>query len=109
ACRSLPGEVRHPPRSTQRGSPSTNPMEVSMSTTATLDPRAEAVVAPSTFAEKLRDDPAYQAFLLLRIAFTVAPILFGLEKFANVMTDDWTKYLSSDFNSLLPGSAATGM
>src|ERR1700745_734185 len=50
-----------------------------------------------------------QAFLMLRIAFTVAPILFGLDKFANVLTDDWTKYLSSDFNSLLPGSAATGM
>ena len=50
-----------------------------------------------------------QAFLLLRIAFTVAPILFGLDKFANVLTDDWTRYLSDTFNSLLPGSAATGM
>jgi hypothetical protein len=59
--------------------------------------------------EVLRRDPAAQAFLLLRIAFTVAPILFGLDKFANVLTDDWTKYLSSEFNSLLPGSAATGM
>ena len=57
----------------------------------------------------LRRDPAAQAFLLLRIAFTVVPILFGLDKFANVLTDDWTKYLSSEFNSLLPGSAAAGM
>ena len=57
----------------------------------------------------LRRDPAAQAFLLLRIAFTVAPILFGLDKFANVLTDDWTKYLSSDFNSLIPGSAADAM
>jgi hypothetical protein len=54
-------------------------------------------------------DAAYQAFLLLRVGFTAAPILFGIDKFANVLTDDWTKYLSSDFNSLLPGSAATGM
>src|SRR4029079_8548026 len=36
----------------------------------------------------------------------VAPILFGLDKFANVLTDDWTRYLSPEFNSLIPGSAA---
>jgi hypothetical protein len=64
---------------------------------------------PMPRSRELRDDPAAQAFLLMRIAFTVAPILFGLDKFANVLTDDWTKYLSSEFNSLLPGSAATGM
>jgi uncharacterized membrane protein YphA (DoxX/SURF4 family) len=59
--------------------------------------------------EAVRSDPAAQAYLIMRIAFTVAPILFGLDKFANVLTDDWTRYLSSEFNSLLPGSAATGM
>jgi hypothetical protein len=57
----------------------------------------------------LRDDPAAQAFALLRIAFTVAPILFGLDKFVGVLTDDWTRYLSSEFNSLIPGSAETAM
>ena len=50
-----------------------------------------------------------QAFLMLRIAFTVAPILFGLDKFANVLTEDWTRYLSSEFNSVLPGDADTAM
>jgi hypothetical protein len=65
--------------------------------------------APIPRSEQLRADPVAQAFLLLRIAFTVAPILFGLDKFANVLTDDWTRYLSDTFNSLLPGSAATGM
>ena len=29
--------------------------------------------------------------MLLRIAFTVAPILFGLDKFAEVLTNDWTR------------------
>ena len=58
---------------------------------------------------EIRDDPAAQAFLLLRIAFTVAPILFGLDKFAGVLTDNWTKYLSSEFDSLIPGSAADAM
>jgi uncharacterized membrane protein YphA (DoxX/SURF4 family) len=52
---------------------------------------------------------ARQAFLLLRIAFTVAPIVFGLDKFAEVLTDDWTRYLSSEFNSLLPGNADAAM
>src|SRR3954463_7135195 len=64
---------------------------------------------PFPDATALRSNPVTQAFALLRTAFTVAPILFGIDKFANVLTDDWTKYLSSDFNSLLPGSAATGM
>ena len=64
---------------------------------------------PIPRSNELRRDPAAQAFVLLRIAFTVAPILFGLDKFANVLTNDWTKYLSSEFNSLLPGSAAAGM
>jgi hypothetical protein len=62
---------------------------------------------PSSTA--LRRDPAAQAFLLLRIAFTVAPILFGIDKFANVLTDNWTRYLSSEFNSVIPGSAADAM
>jgi hypothetical protein len=57
----------------------------------------------------LRRDPAAQAFLLLRIAFTVAPILFGLDKFAEVLTDDWTRYLASEFNAILPGSGQDGM
>ena len=57
----------------------------------------------------LRSDPAAQAFMLLRIAFTVAPILFGLDKFAGVLTDDWTRYLAPEFNSILPGSAQDAM
>ena len=57
----------------------------------------------------LRSDPAAQAFTLLRIAFTVAPILFGLDKFAEVMIDDWTKYLAPEFNDLIPGSAQDAM
>src|ERR671911_83148 len=57
----------------------------------------------------LRSDPAAQAFMLLRIAFTVAPILFGLDKFAEVMIDNWPKYLASEFNDVIPGSAQDAM
>ncbi|MDP9692768.1 UNVERIFIED_ORG: putative membrane protein YphA (DoxX/SURF4 family) [Arthrobacter globiformis] len=41
----------------------------------------------------LAADPARQAFLLLRTVFAVAPILFGLDKFTNLLTD-WTGYLA---------------
>jgi hypothetical protein len=53
-------------------------------------------------------DPVAQSFWLLRIGFTVAPILFGIDKFATVMTD-WTKYLASEYNDLIPGTASQAM
>jgi hypothetical protein len=53
-------------------------------------------------------DPAFQAFALLRTVFTVAPILFGLDKFFNLLTD-WTTYLAPWINDLVPGDAATAM
>ena len=64
---------------------------------------------PVPTSETLRRDPAAQAFLLLRIAFVVAPIVFGIDKFANVLTDDWTRYLASQFNDIIPGNASDAM
>jgi len=58
--------------------------------------------APSVEAADWRD-PRYQAFSLLRIAFTVAPIAFGLDKFFNVMVD-WPVYLAPWINDIAPGS-----
>ncbi|MFC7594832.1 hypothetical protein ACFQU3_05915 [Terrabacter sp. GCM10028922] len=49
-----------------------------------------------------------QAFLLLRTVFTVAPIVFGLDKFANVLTD-WPNYLAPWINDLIPGTAQQAM
>jgi uncharacterized membrane protein YphA (DoxX/SURF4 family) len=46
---------------------------------------------------------ARQAFWLLRIGFTVAPILFGLDKFFN-WTVDWPVYLAGWVNDIVPGS-----
>ena len=48
-------------------------------------------------------EAGYQAFVLLRIAFTVAPIAFGLDKFFNVMVD-WPIYLAPWINDIVPGS-----
>ena len=64
---------------------------------------------PIPASDVLKRDPAAQAFLLLRIAFTVAPILFGIDKFAEVLTDDWERYLSGTFNDVLPGNASDAM
>jgi hypothetical protein len=47
---------------------------------------------------------AYQAFWLLRVGFTVAPILFGIDKFFN-WTVHWPDYLAGWINELVPGSA----
>jgi hypothetical protein len=58
---------------------------------------------------RLRRDPVTQAFTMLRVTFTVAPILFGIDKFANVLTNDWTRYLATEFNDIIPGSAADAM
>ena len=54
------------------------------------------------------DDPAFQAFALLRVGFTVAPILFGLDKFLNWLVD-WPVYLAPQVNDLIPGNAHQAM
>jgi len=46
---------------------------------------------------------AHQAFWLLRIAFTVAPILFGIDKFFN-WSVHWPDYLAGWVNNIIPGS-----
>jgi hypothetical protein len=53
-------------------------------------------------------EPGYQAYLLLRVVFTVAPILFGLDKFAGVLVD-WDGYLAPWINDIVPGSGADAM
>jgi hypothetical protein len=65
--------------------------------------------SPIPASTVLRSDPAAQAFMLLRVAFTVAPILFGIDKFAGVLTDDWTRYLAPAFDDVIPGTAADAM
>jgi hypothetical protein len=51
---------------------------------------------------------AHQAFWLLRIGFTVAPILFGLDKFFN-WSVDWPDYLAGWINNIIPGSGQDWM
>lgn len=53
-------------------------------------------------------DPAFQAFWLLRLGFIVAPIAFGLDKFAHVLVD-WDTYLTPEFVDLFNAQAHTLM
>jgi hypothetical protein len=47
-------------------------------------------------------DPAYQAYQLLHIGFTVAPILAGIDKFFHVLVN-WDNYLAPVFDRMLGG------
>ncbi|MGH3975382.1 MAG: hypothetical protein ACRDS9_18940 [Pseudonocardiaceae bacterium] len=58
--------------------------------------------------QRALSDPAYQAFLLLRTVFTVAPIVFGLDKFANLLVD-WPTYLAPWIDGIVPGTAQQAM
>jgi len=58
--------------------------------------------------EQTRARAADQAFALLRTVFTVAPILFGLDKFVGVLTD-WERYLAPQIDQVIPGSAHQAM
>ena len=53
-------------------------------------------------------DPVFQAFTLLRVGFTVAPVVFGLDKFTNWLVD-WERYLAPEINDLVPGNAHQAM
>lgn len=68
-----------------------------------LDPPAAPSGANRGTARADWRDARYQAFALLRLAFTVAPIAFGLDKFFNLMVH-WPNYLAPWINDLAPGS-----
>ncbi len=76
-----------------------------MSTTALRTPSLESsrngavAVAPADWR-----DARYQAFMLMRLTFTVAPIWFGIDKFFNGMVF-WPKYLAHWVDSIMPGTA----
>jgi uncharacterized membrane protein YphA (DoxX/SURF4 family) len=64
---------------------------------------ARSDAGATTVASADWTDARYQAFALMRLAFTVAPIAFGLDKFFNVMVD-WPQYLAPWINDIAPGT-----
>jgi uncharacterized membrane protein YphA (DoxX/SURF4 family) len=79
-----------------------------MSTTTLKAPSGYGTTASSGAVADIKTDPAYQAFWLLRIGFMAAPILFGIDKFANVLVN-WEQYLAPWIRHLSPVSATHTM
>jgi hypothetical protein len=52
--------------------------------------------------------PAWQAYRILHVGYTVGPIVAGLDKFTSFLTD-WTKYLAPPVAELLPLAPSTFM
>jgi uncharacterized membrane protein YphA (DoxX/SURF4 family) len=61
-------------------------------------------ITTGTRAEVIAHDPAMQAFWILRIGFTVAPIIAGLDKFFHLMVN-WDQYLAPWIANLVGGNA----
>jgi len=72
------------------------------------DPIARSHGAGAPLRQRLRTEPTLQAFWLLRLGFTIAPILFGVDKFLHVLTD-WDRYLAPVVNDIVPGTAHQAM
>jgi uncharacterized membrane protein YphA (DoxX/SURF4 family) len=58
----------------------------------------------SKTAERARSDPGYGAFLLLRVGFTALPIVFGVDKFTNILVQ-WDHYLAPWIVRVVPTTA----
>src|ERR1051326_6992672 len=57
-----------------------------------------------TPAEPLASDPRYQAFWMLRLAYTAIPLTMGIDKFFNGLVY-WPKYLADWIDNIMPGTA----
>ena len=79
-----------------------HPTPTRSATTTAVNGRTTAPVTPDV------GGAAHQAFWLLRIGFTVAPILFGLDKFFN-WSVDWPDYLAGWIDDIIPGSGQDWM
>ena len=69
-------------------------------------PREASTLQP--VRDRLRADPAYQAFVLMRVGFTVLPIVMGIDKFSNTLVN-WENYLAPWIHHLSPLSAVHTM
>jgi hypothetical protein len=72
---------------------------------ATAIPQARTVTHDAATAEHTDwRDARFQAYAILRLAFIVAPIAFGLDKFFDIMVD-WRVYLAPWIDDIAPGTA----
>ena len=59
-------------------------------------------------AVRAKENPAYQAYVILYVGFVGLPILAGIDKFFHVLVN-WDQYLAPAFAGLLPASVTPHM
>ena len=62
----------------------------------------------SRVLHRARIEPAYGAYVMLRVGFVLIPVIFGLDKFSNILTN-WEHYLAPWMVSISPFSPHTMM
>lgn len=62
----------------------------------------------TTVVQRVHSGPAYGAYQILHVAFTIAPIIAGIDKFFHYLTN-WDKYLSATYASASPLSVHATM
>lgn len=75
---------------------------------ASIVTQPRGAASRSAVIERIKADPTYQAFWMLRIAFTVAPIVFGLDKFFHILVD-WDIYMAPRLSNIIPGTTHQAM
>jgi uncharacterized membrane protein YphA (DoxX/SURF4 family) len=76
---------------------------------ATLAPPIDREAPVQSAApDRLRHDPAYQAFVLMRVGFAVLPVVMGIDKFSNTLVN-WERYLAPWIHHLSPLRAVNTM
>ena len=74
----------------------------------TVQSRTSDTVGGMRHTDARLDNPAYQPFWLLRVGFTVTPIIFGLDKFGHMLVN-WQRYLAPRIDRIVPGTAHQAM
>ena len=65
--------------------------------------KTEATAQAGTFIQETTKNPSYQAYQILHWGFVAAPLLAGVDKFFNLLTD-WTMYLWAPIGNLVGGA-----
>jgi hypothetical protein len=99
-----PADAEALDRSAAPAAPDTKEQLVAVSTPSAVTPLPRRAAPGAAAAAADWSDPRYQAFALMRLAFTVAPIAFGVDKFFNVLVH-WPVYLAPWIDRIAPGSA----
>ena len=65
--------------------------------------KAHAAVQTGIYIEERAGNPVYQAYQILRWGFTVAPIVAGIDKFFDKLTN-WSMYLYQPIGNFVGGA-----